>query len=82
MKCECYIVDKNDADAIKAFEIQRNKMDEVLARTYDLGQLNALEALISAVENGTLDNVTYEKVVAMRDELKQLMESDSNIREG
>lgn len=82
MKREDYIVDKNDADAVKAFETQRDKMDEILTRTYDLGQLNALEVLIGAVDNGTWDNVTYEKIVAARDALKQSMESDSNIHGG
>lgn len=82
MNREDYIVDKDDADAIKAFELQRNKMDEVLTRTYDLGQLNALEVLINAVDDGTWDNLTYERVVAVRDALERLMQSDSNIHGG
>lgn len=73
MKREDYIVDKNDADVVKAFETQRDKMDEILTRTYELGQLNALEALISAVDDGTWDNLTYERVVAARDVLERLM---------
>ena len=82
MKREDYIVDKNDADAVKAFETQRDKMDEILTRTYDLGQLNALEVLISAVVDGTWDDLTYERVVAVRDVLERLMQSDSNIHGG
>ena len=82
MKREDYIVDKNDADAVKAFETQRDKMDEILTRTYDLGQLNALEVLINAVDDGTRDNLTYERVVAVRDALERLMQSDSNIHRG
>jgi hypothetical protein len=82
MKREDYIVDKNDADAVKAFETQRDKMDEILTRTYDLGQLNALEVLINAVDDGTWDNLTYERVVAVRDALERLMQSDSNIHRG
>ena len=82
MKREDYIVDKNDADAVQAFETQRDKMDEILTRTYDLGQLNALEVLINAVDDGTWDNLTYERVVAVRDALERLMQSDSNIHRG
>ena len=82
MKREDYIVDKNDADAVKAFETQRDKMDEILTRTYDLGQLTALEVLISAVDDGTWDDLTYERVVAVRDVLERLMQSDSNIHGG
>ena len=82
MKREDYIVDKNDADAVKAFETQRDKMDEILTRTYDLGQLNRLEVLISAVDDGTWDDLTYERVVAVRDVLERLMQSDSNIHGG
>ena len=37
MNRENYIVDKDDADAVKAFETQRDKMDEILTRTYELG---------------------------------------------
>ena len=82
MNRENYIVDKDDADAVKAFETQRDKMDEILTRTYELGQLNALEALISAVDDGTWDNLTYERVVAVRDGLERLMQSESNIHNG
>lgn len=60
MNRENYIVDKDDADAVKAFETQRDKMDEILTRTYDLGQLNALEVLISAVDDGTWDDLGKE----------------------
>lgn len=35
MNREDYIVDEDDADAVKVFEIQRDKMDEILTRTYD-----------------------------------------------
>ena len=51
-------------------------MDERLARAYDLGQINALNTLIRAVNNGLWDSMTYENVVLMRDKLAQAMESD------
>ena len=35
MNREDYIVDEDDADAVKAFETQQDKMDEILTRTYD-----------------------------------------------
>lgn len=60
----------------KDFEDQRKDMDERLARTYDLGQINALNTLIRAVNNGIWDSMTYENVVLMRDKLMQAMESD------
>lgn len=61
----------------KDFEDQRKAMDERLARTYDLGQINALNTLIRAVNNGLWDSMTYENVVLMRDKLMQAMESDN-----
>lgn len=61
----------------KDFEDQRKAMDEILARTYDLGQINALNTLIRAVNNGLWDSMTYENVVLMRDKLMQAMESDN-----
>ena len=63
-------------DYEKDFEDQRKAMDERLARTYDLGQINALNTLIRAVNNGLWDSITYENVVLMRDKLAQAMESD------
>mgnify|MGYP000865528355 FL=1 len=60
----------------KDFEDQRKAMDERLARAYDLGQINALNTLIRAVNNGLWDSMTYENVVLMRDKLAQAMESD------
>lgn len=63
-------------DYEKDFEDQRKAMDERLARTYDLGQINALNTLIRAVNNGLWDSITYENVVLMRDKLMQAMESD------
>ena len=63
-------------DYEKDFEDQRKAMDERLARTYDLGQINALNTLIRAVNNGLWDSMTYENVVLMRDKLAQAMESD------
>lgn len=61
----------------KDFEDQRKAMDERLARTYDLGQINALNTLIRAVNNGLWDSMTYENVVLMRDKLMQAMEADN-----
>ena len=63
-------------DYEKDFEDQRKAMDERLARTYDLGQINALNTLIRAVNNGLWDSITYENVVLTRDKLMQAMESD------
>lgn len=60
----------------KDFEDQRKSMDERQARAYDLGQINALNTLIRAVNNGLWDSMTYENVVLMRDKLMQAMESD------
>lgn len=60
----------------KDFEDQRKSMDERQARAYDLGQINALNTLIRAVNNGIWDSMTYENVVLMRDKLMQAMESD------
>lgn len=60
----------------KDFEDQRKAMDERQARAYDLGQINALNTLIRAVNNGLWDSMTYENVVLMRDKLMQAMESD------
>lgn len=63
-------------DYEKDFEDQRKAMDKRLARTYDFGQINALNTLIRAVNNGLWDSITYENVVLMRDKLMQAMESD------
>lgn len=60
----------------KDFEDQRKAMDEILTRTYDLGQINALNTLIEAVNNGLWESMTYENVVLIRDKLMQAMESD------
>ena len=62
-------------DYEKDFEDQRKAMDERLARTYDLGQINALNTLIRAVNNGLWDSITYENVVLMRDKLMHGIES-------
>ena len=61
----------------KDFEDQRKAMDERQARAYDLGQINALNTLIRAVNNGLWDSMTYENVVLMRDKLAQAMEADN-----
>ena len=52
-------------------------MDKVLTRTYDLGQINALDTLIYAVDSGTWKEMSYENVVLMRDKLAQAMEADN-----
>ena len=40
MNREDYIVDKDDTDAVKAFETQRDKMDEILIHEkYELQKL-------------------------------------------
>ena len=64
-------------DYEKEFEVQRDNMDNVLTRTYDLGQINALDALIYAVDSGTWKEMSYENVVLMRDKLEQAMEADN-----
>ena len=64
-------------DYEKEFEVQRDNMDNVLTRTYDLGQINALDALIYAVDSGTWKEMLYENVVLMRDKLAQAMEADN-----
>lgn len=64
-------------DYEKEFEVQRDNMDNVLTRTYDLGQINALDALIYAVDSGTWKEMSYENVVLMRDKLAQAMEADN-----
>lgn len=64
-------------DYEKEFEAQRDNMDNVLTRTYDLGQINALDALIYAVNSGTWKEMSYENVVLMRDKLAQAMEADN-----
>lgn len=61
----------------KDFEDQRKAMDERQERAYDLGQINALNTLIRAVNNGLWDSMTYENVVLMRDKLAQAMEADN-----
>ena len=63
-------------DYEKDFEEQRKAMDERLERTYDLGQINALNTLIRAVNNWLWNSMTSETVVLMRDKLAQAMESD------
>lgn len=64
-------------DYEKEFEEQRDNMDNVLTRTYDLGQINALDALIYAVNSGTWKEMSYENVVLMRDKLAHAMEADN-----
>jgi len=64
-------------DYEKEFEAQRDNMDNVLARTYDLGKINALDALIYAVNSGIWKEMSYENVVLMRDKLAQAMEADN-----
>lgn len=64
-------------DYEKEFEAQRDNMDKVLTRTYDLGQINALDTLIYAVNSGTWKEMSYENVVLMRDKLMQAMEADN-----
>lgn len=56
-------------DYEKKFESLRYRMDNVLSQTYDLGQINALDTLIRAVDAKMWDQITYEKVVALRDKL-------------
>ncbi len=56
-------------DYEKKFESLRFRMDNVLSQTYDLGQINALDTLISAVDAKMWDQITYEKVVTLRDKL-------------
>lgn len=63
-------------DYEKEFEIRRDNMDKVLAKTYDLGQIHALNTLINAVNNGIWKQMTYENVVLLRDKLIQAMEAD------
>lgn len=60
-------------DYKKPFENQRQKMDEVLSKTYDLGQLGALNALIEAVDSGIWVQISYEKLVEIRDNLLEAM---------
>lgn len=61
----------------KEFEKQIIAMDKVLARTYDLGQMNALNTLINAVDSGIWQHMSYENVVSVRDKLMKAMESDN-----
>ena len=51
------------------FESLRFRMDNVLSQAYDLGQINALDTLIRAVDAKMWNQITYEKVVALRDKL-------------
>ena len=64
-------------DYEKEFEAQRDNMDKVLTRTYDLGQIHALDTLIRAVDSGTWQEMSYENVVSLRDKLMQVMEDDN-----
>lgn len=64
-------------DYEKDFEAKRDAMDKILTRTYDLGQINALDALIYAVDSGLWKSMSYENVVLMRDKLAQAMEADN-----
>ena len=52
-------------------------MDKILTRTYDLGQIHALDTLIRAVDSGTWQEMSYENVVSLRDKLMQVMEDDN-----
>lgn len=61
----------------KDFEAKRDAMDKILTRTYDLGQINALDTLIRAVDSGTWQEMSYENVVSLRDKLMQVMEDDN-----
>nr|DAH87603.1 MAG TPA: hypothetical protein [Caudoviricetes sp.] len=61
----------------KDFEAKRDAMDKMLTRTYDLGQIHALDTLIRAVDSGTWQEMSYENVVSLRDKLMQVMEDDN-----
>ena len=61
----------------KDFEAKRDAMDKILTRTYDLGQIHALDTLIRAVDSGTWQEMSYENVVSLRDKLMQVMEDDN-----
>jgi hypothetical protein len=64
-------------DYEKDFEARREAMDKILTRTYDLGQINALDTLIYAVDSGTWKEMSYENVVSLRDKLMLEMESEN-----
>lgn len=64
-------------DYEKDFEAKRDAMDKILTRTYDLGQINALDTLIRAVDSGIWQEMSYENIVSLRDKLMLEMESEN-----
>ena len=63
-------------DYEKDFEAKRDAMDKILTRTYDLGQIHALDTLIRAVDSGTWQEMSYENVVSLRDKLMEVREDE------
>lgn len=64
-------------DYEKDFEAKRDAMDKILTRTYDLGQIHALDTLIRAVDSGIWQEMSYENIVSLRDKLMLEMESEN-----